>query len=344
MSNNEGKILNSGFNELYSEIFCNLFSTNNGFRTCKNCNYGDQTIWQVNTQEDEQNCLNNCNNDVRCTSYSFDTSKKDQNCTKYISFPTQINRNIENINSGYSLNKFGFDYNNLSQEQKNNIQNKCANQYLNNYFTPNYHDIDLSSCINIQNIPTSNTEENLKWWNILYNNASSNNTLFNNATSNNVSSNNASSNNASYNTNNTQFTMNPECVFNIYQQNNIPININNTPLYNNNINYTKSKSDPIIDIQEKLYNTYTNKSLENININNSLKPTDSTYTEYNNVVNENKINLLNNFIEYTKPKNTEFSNILEHFEINENIENKKKYFFIMFILFLILIFYVFIKK
>jgi hypothetical protein len=138
--------------------------------------------------------------------------------------------------------------------------------------------------------------------------------------------------------------MNPECVFNVYQQNNIPVNVNNTPTYISNINYTSSKSDPIIDNQEKIYNVYKNKSVENSNINNLLRSKDSTYTEYNNLVNENKINLLHNFIESTNPKNSEFNTILEHYENYEY--NNKKYFFIIFIfiLFLIYIFYVFKKK
>lgn len=144
MSNQE--VLNMGDNQLYNQIYCDLFPTNNGFYQCQNCNFGSQSEWQTSNQSNEQNCLNACYNDPRCTSYTYNASNG--LCTEYISFPTQINNNVSGINSGYSLTKFGYDYNNLTSQQKSNVQVKCADQFLNNYYTPDTN-VDISSCITV---------------------------------------------------------------------------------------------------------------------------------------------------------------------------------------------------
>jgi hypothetical protein len=143
MSNQE--VLNMGDNQLYNQIYCDLFTTNNGFYQCQNCNFGSQSEWQTSNQTNEQNCLNACSVDPRCTSYTYNTSNG--LCTEYISFPTQINNNVTGTNAGYSLN-FPYDYNNLSSQQKNNVQVKCADQFLNNYYTPGTN-VDISSCITV---------------------------------------------------------------------------------------------------------------------------------------------------------------------------------------------------
>jgi hypothetical protein len=129
-------LINTGFNELYNQIFCDLFTTNNGFNQCTDCNYGDQELYNTSTQSGEQNCLNACNAEPRCTSYSYDTSVSENNCKQYNTFPSQIYNGVENINSGYSLKKYTYNYSDLSPSQKLNSQEKCIAQYIDNYFTP----------------------------------------------------------------------------------------------------------------------------------------------------------------------------------------------------------------
>jgi hypothetical protein len=139
-------VLNAGYNELYSQIFCDLFRTNNGFNQCTNCNYGKQQIHKITTQNGEQNCLNSCKGEKLCTSYSYDTTVSTNNCKQYSSFPTQILNSVNGINSGYALGKYNYDYNKLSSKQKLSVKEKCVAQYLNNNFTPDYQ-IDVSKCL-----------------------------------------------------------------------------------------------------------------------------------------------------------------------------------------------------
>jgi hypothetical protein len=146
-------ILNKGFNQLYTPIFCNFMPTNNNFNTCSNCNFGaelninKQTPSNTNKPITENECLNKCKTNNKCTSYSYNTANS--TCVEYSDFPTEIYTGVENVNSGYNLG-FSFDYNNLDKDQQNNIQEKCALQFTNNIFTPN-NEIDLSSCLNMQN-------------------------------------------------------------------------------------------------------------------------------------------------------------------------------------------------
>jgi len=147
-------ILNTGYNELYNQIFCDLFRTNSGFNQCQNCNYGNnQEIYSTTTQVGEQNCLTACQNEPHCTSYSYDTTATQNNCKLYDTFPTQILNGVNGTNSGYSLDKYSYNYSNLSLSQKSNVQEKCIAQYLNNYFTPQ-NQIDVTSCL------TTNTTGN----------------------------------------------------------------------------------------------------------------------------------------------------------------------------------------
>jgi hypothetical protein len=144
------RLLTDGNNQLYNPIFCDLFPTNNGFNTCQNCNFDNLTLWEEIHKNNEQECLTDCDKDERCTSYSFDNSKNDKNCSKYRSFPSSINNNVQNINSGYSL-KYGFDYRNLNSSRQDNVKTKCANQYLNNIFTPDKN-INLNKCLEIKDV------------------------------------------------------------------------------------------------------------------------------------------------------------------------------------------------
>jgi hypothetical protein len=145
-------IINTGFNELYNQIFCDLFTTNSGFNQCKDCNYGkQQSVYNESTQVGEQNCLDACNKEPNCTAYSYDTTASTNNCKQYNTFPNQILNGVTGINSGYSLGKYTYVYDKLSDGQKTNVQNKCVAQYLNNYYTPTKQ-IDVTSCLNINTI------------------------------------------------------------------------------------------------------------------------------------------------------------------------------------------------
>ena len=140
-------VLNTGYNELYNQIFCDLFTTNSGFNQCQNCNYGNnQEVYSTTTKVGEQNCLIACQNESRCTSYSYDTTASSNNCKQYSTFPSEILNGVNGTNSGYSLGKYSYDYPNLSSSQKSNVQEKCIAQYLNNYFTPQ-NQIDVTSCL-----------------------------------------------------------------------------------------------------------------------------------------------------------------------------------------------------
>jgi hypothetical protein len=146
------KEINTGYTQLYNQIFCNLFPTNNGFNTCKNCslNFDSSNPYSFTTTEGgEQSCLNKCSSDETCTSYQYYKDKSDNNCITYIDFPKEIVDSEEKINSGYSL-QFPYDYETLNLSQKNNVREKCATQYLNNYFYPDKN-IDLTDCLTFTN-------------------------------------------------------------------------------------------------------------------------------------------------------------------------------------------------
>jgi len=322
---NNQNILNSGFNHLYNEIFCNIFPTNNGFDTCKNCNYGSQTIWKTITTNSEQDCLNNCKTDERCTSYSYNTSSNTNNCTLYRSFPTEINQNVENINSGYSIDKFNFNYNNLTDEQKQTVQKKCANQFLNNTFTPNNTNIDLTNCLSISNSEPSGTS------NILGNNSTSGTNTF--------------------------LNLDAECVYGIYNNNGIKTNIQNNSVYNQNPMYTNAQSDPKIDTSQNLYNRYNNIKKNIVDQSNLQDPYDYQYTDYNNTVQNNNNQLEQNFNNNLNSSKSMISNITnvitqqlksnkEHYNnINDNNDiNINKLFLIIFIIIFVMLFIIFIFK
>lgn len=149
------EVSTNGYSQLYNPIFCNLFSTNNGFNTCSNCNFSGLTVLNTSTQSGEQNCTNACQTNTSCTSYSYDTSSG--SCTQYNTFPNSINYNVNGTNSGYLLNT-AYDYTDLNAQQQNNVQMKCGDQYLNNYFINN-NDVDLINCLSI-NTSGTNTQIN----------------------------------------------------------------------------------------------------------------------------------------------------------------------------------------
>ena len=465
----QNKVLNSGFNQMYNEIFCNLFPLNNGFNTCTNCDYGFAPInpysnagisiknnfitmpysspnpdtftiniyyiseysckinatrtdmnsgWNLflqikifsmdkqsnyiadfgssntnnvtktfntnpvqllpngnptaadgsnisgqSTQNGEQNCLIDCKNDPLCTSYSYDFSKKTNNCTKYNTFPVNINHNVQNINSGYSLNKYSYDYNNLSDSQKENIQKKCGNQYLNNTYTSNIP-VDITSCLTVNNNsqnsqgPSSTSksfnndvksaEGDIK---SIYNDIKSfldrkkDSNIFNNLNQSDIFD------------RITKFDIDPKCLFDAYKANNLNPTIINNNIYENVSSYTNPLKDPVIDNYEQTYNTYINKQTQNSNINNTESTTDIDYKKYNNTVSENNINLenkLSSSIDKINQDTINYSNdILDKLGIHEKFTNNNEIiysnsikfliFIIILVLLIIILFYIFKK-
>lgn len=277
-------IINSGYNELYNQIYCDIYPTNNGFNQCQNCNFGNQAVLSTTKQSGEQACLIACKNTPQCTSYSYDLTKSDNNCTQNSNFPTEIINNISQVNSGYSVNKFNYNYNNLSSSQKTNVQKKCAKQYLDNTYTSGKN-IDLSTCLNINN------SSNL-----------------------------------------TNFNVDPQCLYNIYNTNNIPTAVINNSTYTDTAPGITSISsgDNTIDNYQLSYKDYTTKQVQISNINNSEIGNDNNN---NDVINNN--NMFNTF------KN----DLLENFENNNDNSHYLKLFIILFIIVLIIIIiYIFGKK
>lgn len=137
-------IINTGNTQLYNQIFCN-FLPNNGFSTCQDCNYGNMTSYENANMSSEAQCLTSCQNDNLCTSYTF--NRNNGSCNKYTTFPNQINSN-PGTNSGYNLN-FPYDYNSLSSQQQDNVEKKCADQYIDNYFGLN--DVEMAGCMTVSN-------------------------------------------------------------------------------------------------------------------------------------------------------------------------------------------------
>jgi hypothetical protein len=292
MSNQE--VLNTGDNQLYNQIYCDLFQTNNGFYQCQNCNFGSQSEWKTSNQSNEQNCLNACSTDPRCTSYTYNTSNG--LCTEYISFPKQINNNVSGINSGYSLN-FPYDYNNLSSQQKTNVQLKCADQFLNNYYTPNTN-VDIASCITVGTLD-----------------------------------------------NNTNFTVEPQCLYDLYKANNIPTNVNNLTNYSNGDEYNVSAiGDPTIDQYAQTYADYLNSK---VTISNFQKPTNynidnSDQEDFNKSVGLSAIELTKSVISTNNALNginETFSNI----NSNNNM-NMMKLFTLLILIIIFMIFFYNIRR
>ena len=149
----DSAITKNVYNELYNNIYCDLQPSDNGFIKCTNCNYGEQIVSNTSSQKSEHDCLKLCDKTQQCTSYNYNIL--DNTCILNSSFPTHIEKNINNINSGYSISKFGYDYTNLNNAQKEVVKQKCATQYLNNHFLLGSN-IDLSPCLTIN---TSNSTD-----------------------------------------------------------------------------------------------------------------------------------------------------------------------------------------
>jgi hypothetical protein len=134
-------------NNLFSSVFCNNISTNNGFIQKANSTFNNLQVYKTETIADENTCLNNCKNDPYCTSYNFIKNISSSNCLLYNQVPTSMGNDI-NINSGYK-NTYNYDIDNLNTSQKNVIRNDCINNYLNNNY--NTTNLNYTTCYSLGN-------------------------------------------------------------------------------------------------------------------------------------------------------------------------------------------------
>lgn len=141
----------TGVSQLYNDIFCDLNKSSNDYIECTNCNFGEDIItYKTTTENSQERCRTRCSDEPRCTSYSYDFSKTKDNCSQYITFPNERYQGVQNINSGYNVNKFNYKFSDLNNSQKRNVALKCSDQYLNNMFL-SQKNIDLISCITTDN-------------------------------------------------------------------------------------------------------------------------------------------------------------------------------------------------
>jgi hypothetical protein len=134
-------------NNLFSSVFCNNISTNNGFIQKANSTFDNLQVYKTETISDENTCLNNCKNDPYCTSYNFIKNISSSNCLLYNQIPTSIGNDI-NINAGYK-NTYTYEFDNLNSSQKNIIRNDCINNYLNNNY--NTTNLNYTTCYSLTN-------------------------------------------------------------------------------------------------------------------------------------------------------------------------------------------------
>jgi hypothetical protein len=314
-TNDSDKIINRGYNELYNEIFCNLFITNNGFNTCENCNllFNKEEKWKSYKLSGDSDCLEKCSNDQMCTSYTFDKKSSNINCNLYSSFPKDIDRNVDSINSGYSLN-FPFDYNNLSDLQKKNIQKKCINQYINNTYTPDKK-INLEECITIDNKKILQEEDGK-------------------------------------NEKITHIDLDPKCVWNIYNNKGVSNNVKRE--YNNDdSNNPSHNTDFIIDKYKTFYNINRDLETQIININNNRK-NDDINSDYDSTLNNknqslqsnmnNSINNLSNNINNTALNKNIINFPIETYSNQYNYTDFYKIFGLILIIIIIIIIVIFFLK
>lgn len=255
--------------QLYSYIFSDLFKTNDGYNKCNNCSFKfeEPPFTIIEKTDGEYGCKKKCNEDKTCTSYSYNTLTTE--CNKYSSsFPSNIYTNVPNINSGYNLN-FPYDYNNLNNNQKNNVRSKTASKFLNTIFVPQKN-IDLEKCLDIK---SSNSISN--------------------------------------------FNANAECVFNVYNENDLKTVHRNINTYEDEKKYTIPKTDPIIDNRKLLFNDYIGKRVEKSNIYNT-----QVFNKKLNEKNQNLLDVYDKSINQYDDKFKELRNdVLNKIDENNNIES-----------------------
>jgi hypothetical protein len=95
------------------------------------------------------------------------------------------------------------------------------------------------------------------------------------------------------NNNLTDFNVDPQCLYNVYQANGLKTNIVNKSNYIDKPQ--TSTSDSNIDNYKSSFDTYNKLQSQNSNINNNLQSTDSSYSTYNNTVDGQINNLKSSF-------------------------------------------------
>jgi hypothetical protein len=147
-------------------------------------------------------------------------------------------------------------------------------------------------------------------------------------------------------------TTDPQCLYNLYNNNGIPVKTNDKSLYKPDPLDIKSQSDPIIDNVQNLFNNYTSNQNSISNINNILTPLDAENSEYNNQTSQTINTLFNQYKNTITDKSNRIKDIsndinnrigIEKFE-NENNNNMYKNiskFLILFII-ILLIWYIII--
>ena len=134
-------------NNLFSSVFCKNILTNNGLIQKEKSTFNNLPVYKTQNTPDENTCLNNCNADKYCSSYSFQNNNSSSNCLLYNQVPTSITNN-NNSNIGYK-NNYKYDFDNLNSSQKNVVRNDCINNYLNNTYDTN--NLNYTSCYSVEN-------------------------------------------------------------------------------------------------------------------------------------------------------------------------------------------------
>ena len=141
---------------LYDHIFSGLYQMPN-IQRAENSSFNNMNVYKTTTTIGEANCRNNCNNNIHCTSYKYNTKNDDSNCVLYNTFPSKIIRNKPTTTVGYKTN-YSMNFNKLNRNAKTRIQKEVANKYINNYFNTN---LDYSNCLSVKN-ESSKTNINLE--------------------------------------------------------------------------------------------------------------------------------------------------------------------------------------
>jgi len=303
----------SGDQNLYNPLFCDLLTTTStdGFVTCDNCDFGNQTKFGASiTKSNASECLKACNSEPHCTSYRFDNSKNKDNCDQYISFPSSINKNVNNINSGYSTTKFKYNYETLNPSQKNNVKQKCMSQYLNNTAQPG-KDIDLSKCFTISSDYRSGGQYHP------YSNWAC------------MTRGHCGRSWTEPTINDTVLHFDEKCIYDTYKANGIDVGLKNTSIYIDNPDhqeYTRSTRDQTIDNYQQSYKTYTDSQHQITDINNRLSSDDRDFPGYNNTVNTNNSSLQTNYNNsikgYGDNLKVRTKDIVDKIGIIENFDNE----------------------
>lgn len=333
-------ILSSGFNDLYTQIYCNLYPTTNGYSKCQDCNFESMTPYNKipnNTANSELECLNSCDTDPVCTSYSYNNSTKI--CNKYDTFPARINVN-KGTNSGYSLTKYTYPYTSLSEDQQKNIKQRCVSQFLDNSYTR--QNIDTSSCntittVTVPHYPSNSLEQKLE---------NGLETAVNDSAHLDGQGNVYNEPKITY-TYYTNISSNPECIYDLYKSKNIPVNNNSQYIFNGNSEYNLSSTqDSNINNYEMKFGTYNNKRnniKEIIDTNNEYPSSEDII--YNSELEQKALSYKTSFENSINGSVSKDNiTILESFKNNSITSNNIFFVILILIILFIFLYYIFIKK